>query len=168
MRPERTRWEPSSTATSERLGTTKSRTRVSTVSSAQKGKEAYGSELTCRWQWQARWEEGLEPRKPSTTSKTLLKAPCPNMFFWNKPGTRAADYINKEEAVRTGLNNKQQTVGLGHQRADIIQLNSPVGLKHQHDTTLIADTVPKQHRQRQPHTRAHKTAKGHRCQVKGN
>jgi hypothetical protein len=30
---------------------------------------------TCRWQWQARWEEGLEPRKPSTSSKKLLEAP---------------------------------------------------------------------------------------------
>jgi hypothetical protein len=42
--------------------------------------------------------------------------------------------------VRTRLNNKQQTVGLGHQRADIIQLSSPVGLGHQHGTTLTADT----------------------------
>lgn len=41
---ERTRWEPSSIATSERLGTTKSRTRVSTVSPAQKGEEADDSE----------------------------------------------------------------------------------------------------------------------------
>ena len=42
--------------------------------------------------------------------------------------------------VRTRLNNKQQTVGLGHQRADIIQLSSPVGLGHQKSTTLTTDT----------------------------
>jgi hypothetical protein len=55
---------------------------------------------------------------------------------------------------------------LGHQRADTIQLNSPVGLGHQHDTTLTADTVPKQHRKWQSHTRARKTAKGHCCQAR--
>jgi hypothetical protein len=79
---------------------------------------------------------------------------------------RAIDYINKEEVVRIGLNNKQQTVELGHQHADTIQHNSPVGLRHQHDTTLTTDTeCPNKHRQRQPHTRAHKTAKDPRCQA---
>jgi hypothetical protein len=56
---------------------------------------------------------------------------------------------------------------LGHQHTDIIQLNSPVGLGHQHGTTLTSDTeCPNKHRQRQPHTRANKTAKGHRCQAR--
>jgi hypothetical protein len=87
-------------------------------------------------------------------------------LFLNKPDRRATDYINKEEAVRTRLNNKQQTIGLGHQRVDTIQLNSLVGLGHQHGTILTADTLPKQHKQRQRHTRARKTAKGHRCQAR--
>jgi hypothetical protein len=39
-------------------------------------------------------------------------------------------------------------------------------LRNQHGTTLTADTVSKQHKQRQPHTRARKTAKGHRCQAR--
>jgi hypothetical protein len=56
-----------------------------------------------------------------------------------RTGRRAADYINKE-VVQTGLNNKQQTVGLRHQHANTIQLNLSVGLGHQHDTTLTADT----------------------------
>lgn len=56
---------------------------------------------------------------------------------------------------------------MGHQHAGTIQLNSPVGLGHQHGTTLTADTeYPNKHRQRQPHTRAYKTAKGHRCQAR--
>jgi hypothetical protein len=87
-----------------------------------------------------------------------------HLFFLNEPGRRAADYINKE-VVQIGLNNKQQAVGLGHQHADTIQPNSLVGLGHQHGTALTTDTeCPNKHRQRQPHTRAHKTAKGHRCQ----
>jgi hypothetical protein len=53
---------------------------------------------------------------------------------------RAANYINKEEVVRTEQNNKQQMIGLGHQHANTIQLNSPVGLGHQHDTTLTTNT----------------------------
>jgi hypothetical protein len=69
--------------------------------------------------------------------------------------------------VRIRLNNKQQTIGLGHQHVDTIQLKSPVGLGHQQGITLTADTeCPNKHRQRQPHTRAHKTAKGHRCQAR--
>jgi hypothetical protein len=69
--------------------------------------------------------------------------------------------------VRIKLNNKQQTVGLGHQHANIIQLNSSVRLGHQHSTTLTADTeCPNKHRQWQPHKRAHRTAKDHRCQAR--
>jgi hypothetical protein len=48
-----------------------------------------------------------------------------------------------------------------------MQLNSPVGIGHQHSTTLTVDTeCPNKHMQQQPHTRAHKTAKSHRCQAR--
>jgi hypothetical protein len=36
------------------------------------------------------------------------------IVFLNEQGRRAADYINKVEVIRIGVNNKQQAVGLGH------------------------------------------------------
>jgi hypothetical protein len=58
-------------------------------------------------------------------------------IFLNESDRRATDYINKVEVGRT---NKQQAVVLGNQHADTIQLNSSVGLGHQHDITLTTDT----------------------------
>jgi hypothetical protein len=73
MRQERTQWEPSSIDASRRMGTMKSRMRASIARSTQKGEEANDGEPTCWWLWKARWEEGLEPRKPPTTSKNSSK-----------------------------------------------------------------------------------------------
>jgi hypothetical protein len=84
--------------------------------------------------------------------------------FLNEPGRRAADYINKEEVVRTGLNNRRLDCDINTptpynstRRLDWDINTAPHHHRHR---------VPKQHRQRQPHTRAHKTAKGHRCQAR--
>jgi hypothetical protein len=69
--------------------------------------------------------------------------------------------------VRTGQNNKQHAVGLGHQHADTIQLNSPV---LDWDINTAPHSSPTQSAQTTQaaatHTRAHKTAKGHRCQAR--
>jgi hypothetical protein len=64
---------------------------------------------------------------------------------------------------------KQQTtdgwIGTLTRRQHTTQLAGWIRTSTRHHTQH-RHRVPKQHRQWQPHTRAHKTAKGHRCQAR--